>query len=66
MIGDGVQNRVVVHLPDDMVDFLAAQSVESGLSRSHAIRQAIAHYRRAVERSNAIEEAVHANEAGAY
>lgn len=62
MIGEGVQNRVVVHLPDDMVDFLAGQADESGLSRSHAIRQAIAHYRRAVERSAQIESAVERNE----
>ncbi|RWM13552.1 MAG: ribbon-helix-helix protein, CopG family [Mesorhizobium sp.] len=62
MIHDGVsQNRVVVHLPDPLKEFLEAEIVRTGHSGSAILRQALAQ-RQKTQRAEAIEQAVLANE----
>lgn len=66
MIHDGVsKNRVVVHLPDSLKEFLESEIARTGHNSSAIIRQSLA-LRQKTQRAEAIERTVVANDAGAY
>ncbi|MER8461205.1 MULTISPECIES: ribbon-helix-helix domain-containing protein [unclassified Mesorhizobium] len=63
MINDGVsKNRVVVHLPDPLMEFIEAEIARTGHKRSAIIRQAIALRKTQRRRDEAIERDLAANE----
>lgn len=62
MINGGVsKNRVVVHLPDPLKEFLESEIARTGHNSSAIIRQCLA-LRQKTQRAEAIEQAVLANE----
>ncbi|RWO46323.1 ribbon-helix-helix domain-containing protein [Mesorhizobium sp.] len=62
MINGGVShNRVVVHLPDSLKEFLESEIARTGHNSSAIIRQALAQ-RQKTRRAETIEQAVLANE----